>query len=208
MKFSQNQRGIVHPWLIVVIVVVLAGIGFAGWRVWEAREADKRAETPAAVQAGDQETTDATYVRPASKNYQVIPPNGWASATCDDVPNTLFLAPTENMLGKCDGSGYGGTVFIFGQEGNTGLGADSYLDPFYGNATHTNVTIDGIKGYKVAYTTATLRDTTSPPIGTKIVQYVLFDGTDTWTITYTQLSGDPDNSAAAEAVAQSFERIK
>ena len=40
MKLLQNQRGALNPIVILVIVVALAGAGFAGWRVYDKNKSD------------------------------------------------------------------------------------------------------------------------------------------------------------------------
>lgn len=204
MKLRNNQQGIAHLYLILALILALV-IGLVGWRVWAMRS-DKATDTSTAKTAEEEEPAPAvTYVQPPSEDYRIALPDTWVSGSCPDTPNLLFLAPTADKLGKCN-SESGGTVSIGRNDGNTGYGEDYYTsDDYYGDVVYTAVTIDGIEGYKVAYTVATETELGYPPIGTQVVQYVLFDGTNTYQVTYTRFSGDPDLSAQAQAIAESFD---
>lgn len=205
MSIRNNQQGNAHLFVIIAVVVVII-IGLVGWRVWDARKTEKPTKSAASSTAAEEPAAEVTvnYVMPTDKSYRIGLPEGWATGVCGD--NGLFMAPTADELGKCQSESLG-TVFVTPTDGNTGYGADYYAaDPMYGGVTYTPVTIDGIKGYKVVYTVAT-EQMVGPSIGTKITQYVLFDGTQTYTITYQQNTGQPDLSALIQTSAETFERL-
>lgn len=203
MNIRRNQQGFT-PFHFLVLIALLLLLAFVGWRVWEARS-DKEVEAPVASQTTKSaDDTPLNYIQPPSEDYRAALPEGWVSGTCPDSPDILFMAPSNDMLGKCN-SEFGGTVIISRSDGNTGYGEDYYTsDASYGGVTYEAVTIDGIEGYKVAYTVAG-EVMVGPAAGSQIVQYVLFDGTNTWSVTYTQLAGDPDNKAHAQSIAESFD---
>jgi hypothetical protein len=69
MKSKFNQQGF-HIWVIALIIVVVAALGFAGWYVWDKNKADNSANTtnptavptPTADPTADWQTyTDDTY---------------------------------------------------------------------------------------------------------------------------------------------------
>lgn len=206
MRIKHNQQGFSH-WLILLLILLLLVIGFVGWRVWDARSNEDTSSTSAPVEKDATPADEVVTVRPPSEGYQVTLPDTWVSSTCADTPDLLFLAPTEDKLGTCN-SESGGTVAIARNDGNIGYGADYYAaDPYYGDAVYTPITIDGIAGYKVSYSVATETELGFPPVGTQVVQYVLFDGTHTYTTTYTRMSGDPDLTTEVQTLAESFDKL-
>lgn len=205
MKTRQNQQGIAHLYLILGLVLILV-IGLVGWRVWAMRS-DKAADTPAKITEKTAAEPELNYIQPPNEAYKVALPDTWVNSSCPDTPDLLFLAPTIDKLGKCN-SESGGTVVVTRNDGNTGYGEDYYTESdYYDSPVYTVVTIDGIEGYKVAYTVGSDDGLGYPPIGTQVVRYVLFDGTDTYSINYTRFAGDPDESAKAQFIAESFDLL-
>lgn len=205
MRIKQNQQGFSHL-IILLLILLLLVIGFVGWRVWDSKKGSDTSGS-SSVEKTDEPAEEVTVVMPPSEGYQVALPDTWVSSTCADSPDLLFLAPTEDKLGKCNTES-GGTVAISRNDGNIGYGADYYeADPYYGDVVYSAITIDGIEGYKVSYSVATETELGFPPIGTQVVQYVLFDGTDTYMMTYTRMSGDPDLTAEVQTLAESFDKL-
>lgn len=206
MKLSRNQRGIAHLYLILGVVLVVV-IGLVGWRVWVMRSDKAPSETASSPSAEKEVEPDLNYIQPPSEAYRVALPEGWTSNTCPDSPNTLFMAPTIDKLGKCNTES-GGTVAIDRQDGNVGYGEDYYTsNSYYDSPAYTPMTVDGIEGYRISYYVGDDDGLGYPPIGTQIVKYVLFDGTNTFVITYTRFAGDPDEGANAQAIAESFDKL-
>ena len=210
MSIQSNQRGFSH-FIIILLVLILAILGVIGWRVWESSKTDDSA-TPSASSNSKKKSTDKgittfTYVKPVSESYRVALPTGWVSGTCADNTEILFLAPTTDKLGKCS-SESGGTVAVSKNSGDIGHNEEYYTsDDYFGSPVFTPITIDGITGYKVSYSVATDTELGYPPVGTQIVHYSLFDGTNTYTLTYNRFAGDPDLTATVQTLAESFDKL-
>jgi Tfp pilus assembly protein PilX len=213
MSLARNQQGF-SPLIIIILLLILALLGFGGWRVWESKkDKDKSASSsssePSPISSAAEEPTASAlnYVKPPSEVYQVALPEGWVKATCPGTPDLLFLAPSTDKLGKCDTES-GGTVAIGKNSGNTGHPETFYTsDPQYGSVAYTSITLDGITGYKVSYTVAAESISGYPPVGTQQTQYVLFDGTNTFTIVYTRFAGDADLAATVQTMAETFDKL-
>lgn len=212
MVIARNQKGF-SPLFIVLILLILALLGFAGWRIWESKD-DKGSGKPESSEStpssGDSEEPAPpalNYVKPPSEVYRVALPDTWVKATCPDTPDLLFLAPTTDKLGRCN-SESGGTVAISKASGDVSHPATYYTgDSHLSGVSHAAITIDGINGYKVAYTIAVEYELGYPPVGTQQTQWVLFDGTNSFIIVYTRLPGDPDLAATAQTLAETFDKL-
>jgi hypothetical protein len=63
MKTSRlNNQGIAHPAILILLIVILGVIGFAGWYVWKlnAPQTDSKSTQPKAHPTTDKEKTEAT----------------------------------------------------------------------------------------------------------------------------------------------------
>ncbi|HTE58232.1 MAG TPA: hypothetical protein VK694_05810 [Verrucomicrobiae bacterium] len=212
MVMTRNQKGF-SPIFIILILLLLALLGFAGWRIWESRD-DKGGKIPSssdsAPASADPEEPAApalNYVKPPSEVYRVALPDTWVKATCPDTPDLLFLAPTTDKLGKCN-SEFGGTVTISKASGDVSHPAAYYSgDSHLSGVSYATTTIDSINGYKVSYTVSTEYEIGTPAVGTQQTQWVLFDGTNSFIMVYTRLPGDPDLAAAAQTLAETFDKL-
>lgn len=212
MKIMHDQRGF-SPWIILLILLILAALGFAGWRVWSA---DDDTATPSTTESasekepeGDEMSAEPEpiYAMPPSEAYRVELPVSWVKKICPDSENLLFLAPTTDKLGTCN-SENGGTVAITKNSGDVGHPESYYMsDPHYGSVSYSAFAADSITGHKAAYTIATEDVLGYPPVGTQQTQYVLFDGANSFVIAYTRFSGDPDLAATVQALAESFDKL-
>ncbi|MEO5628109.1 MAG: hypothetical protein ABIQ89_04465 [Candidatus Saccharimonadales bacterium] len=204
MSLKNNQRGF-SPLIILLVIVILGVLGFAGWTVWKKSKA-----TPATTSSAKTEVTkdktakpEPTYTMPTSAAFRVVAPDGWVNSTCADNPDTLFLATTSDKLGKCQ-SDFGGTVVISKVSGNATQPESYYSsDASLGSVVYSDVTIDGVSGHKVSYTVTGAAEV-GPAVGTQQTTYILYDGTSSYIITYTRLSGEADLSAEVQALAESF----
>lgn len=78
-KLDQNGSGVVE---VILILVVIAILGFAGWFVWHSRQTrlpDKTTGTSSTLKTSGQEPTagNTTTVAPASVNITLTSPAGW-----------------------------------------------------------------------------------------------------------------------------------
>jgi len=208
----RNQKGF-SPVIILLILLLLAVMAFAGWRVWGSKDDSDSAKPstsesePAPDKDEPVDDPELAYVRPPSEVYRVAQPEGWVKATCADTPDVLFLAPSTDRLGKC-GSESGGTVFATKSPGNVGNPEAHYTgSAHYRGVTYTPITIDGMNGYKATYTTATVDGLGYPPIGSQGADYVLFDGTNSFVLVYTRLPGAPDLAATVQTMAETFDKF-
>lgn len=212
MKLRTEQKGF-SPLIIVLVLLLLGLLGFAGWTVYsknkktETSTAKSETKKAAAPEKSTTKRIEPTYVKPAGEAYRVALPATWVSGTCADNPDILFLAPTSDKLGKCQ-SEYFGTVALSKNAGNIGHNEEYYTsDDAYADVTYTATTIDGIAGYKVTYTVATANELGVPAVGTKIVQYVLYDGANSYTISYSRTAAEADLTAVVQTLAESFDKL-
>ena len=212
MKLRSNQKGM-SPLIIILLLLLLGIIGFTGWFVWNSNKTGSSTSTSAESSTKDESKTEKRirveppYIKPPSEAYRVILPSAWVTSNCSDSPDLLFLAQSTDKLGKCQ-SEYFGTVAIAKNTGNIGHNEEYYTsDDAYADVTYTATTIDGITGYKVAYTVATENELGVPKVGTKIVQYFLYDGTNTFSISYSRPSGEPALTATVQTLAESFDKL-
>lgn len=210
MKIRHDQKGI-SPLIIIFLLLLLAVVGFAGWTVYSTNKDTEPSKTSSSTSDTTKKTTpkrvEPTYATTVSVIYRVVQPDSWVKGTCADNPDILFLAPSTDKLGKCQ-TEYFGTVAITKNIGNIGHNEEYYTsDDAYAEVTYSAITIDGITGYKVSYRVATENELGVPAVGTKIVQYVLFDGTNTFSISYSRASGDPDLTTEVQKLAESFDKL-
>lgn len=206
---SRNQGGF-SPVTILLVLLLTATLAFTVLRVYDSK--DTRSSTPpsssdASSDPAPVDDPDLAYVRPPSEVYRVAQPEGWVKSTCSDSPDLLFLAPSTDKLGKCN-SESGGTVLISKSAGDIREPATAFTgNPQYTSVSYEATTIDGMAGYKVAYAIAATGDPGYPPPGTKHIQYVLFDGTNSFIIIHTRLPADPDLSAIVQTMAETFDKV-
>lgn len=211
MKLRKNQKGF-SPLILILLLLLLLIVGFAAWKVYDTNKKNDSGDPSSSSKTTSAKksipkTAEPTYVKPISEIYRVALADGWVKGTCADNPDILFLAQSTDKLGKCQ-SEYFGTVAISKNSGNTGHNEEYYTaDDAYASVTYVAITIDGVPGYRVSYTVATENELGTPAVGTKIVQYVLYDGTSTFTISYSRASGDPDLTAEVQIIADSFDKL-
>ncbi len=211
MKLRTNQQGI-SPLIIVVSVLLLGLLGFAGWTVYNKNKKTDTKTTSSTAKTSDtpatpKKTVELTTVKPVSKIYQVDIPVSWVSGTCTDNPDLLFLAPTKDTLGKCQ-SEYFGTVSVTKSAGSTGHNKEYYTtNNEYTDVSFEPLAIDDFASYKVSYTQATANELGVPAVGTIITQYVIYDGSDTFTLSYSRTNADADLSVAFQDLAESFTKL-
>jgi len=206
-----------HPKLKIVLLILaslllLSTAAYAGYKYAKSDEkkSDKTSELKSSSERKD-EGTDVTaeMVGPDSGDYEVELPTDWVTGSCADNPDIFFLAPTTELLGKCQ-TEYFGTVAISKIEGDQRRTEEYYVaDDYYGSPAFSAVTIDSLPGYRVSYSVATEGELGYPPINTFEYVFDLYDATDdvTYKIAYRQLPDDDDYQAHFVAIAESFNKL-
>ena len=148
-------------------------------------------------------------VGPDSGGYKVEKPTDWVTGSCEDNPDIFFLAPTTDLLGKCQ-TEYFGTVSVSKIDGDVRRTEEYYAaDDYYRSPAFTAVTVDGLPGYRVSYSIALESELGYPPVGTFEYFYNLYDAVDnvTYKIGYRELPSDTDYQPKFIEIAESFRRI-
>jgi len=208
-----NQRGFSHLLLIILLLLVIAGIVFAGLNVWNSRKTTKEdpitGSSSVTKETPEPPAPAPTRVAPTSEAFEVTLPDGWVDGRCEDSADIVFLAPTADLLGKCQTESFG-MVSVSRAEGDQRRTEESFMaDDYYGSTTYEAVTIDDLPGYKVTYTVATETELGYPPVGTYEAMYHLYDADSnkTYILGYRQFEGDPDHKATFATIAESFARL-
>lgn len=198
--------------LVLLTLVLLFGSAFAGYKYAKSKEKEPEAssEVKSASETKDVEpTTVAETVSPDSGGYEVELPEDWVTGSCADNPDIFFLAPTTELLGKCQ-TEYFGTVSVSKIEGDQRRTEEYYAaDDYYRSPAFSSVTIDSLPGYRVSYSIATESELGYPPVGTFEYIYNLYDEAEdvTYKIAYRELPSDEDYQAEFITIAQSFNKL-
>lgn len=79
--FKSNQSGIAHLGAILVVIVI-AGVGFVGWKVWQAQQDKKTStESSATTVSESQGTSKLTSKISVVEEGKLVLPNGYADPT-------------------------------------------------------------------------------------------------------------------------------
>ncbi len=141
-KISKDERGIAHIVMIVLVVLVLAGIGFAAWRVMGSKKSTNSASnTPAAVVAANKEAEDACNKLYDDKDLCKFA--SYANLTTESYRATFTNTDKDGKVTSFESSQDGkGNSSTISKEGNKEVGAfimlngDSYIkDPADGSWT-------------------------------------------------------------------------
>lgn len=201
-----DQRGVSLIFIILVIVLILL-LGFAGWRIWGQNQPETTTETATMEEADEADKPEAgERVSPLDNSYSVIKPSGWAAKTCEfeGSEGVLFLAPNETLLGTC-ASEFGGTVFTSRTAGDNRMSDEDYSgSDWVSNFVSQDSELGELSARKISYTVVAENELDYPPLDTKLVQYQAFNGTDTYSVTYTQLPDSEDYTTEIEAMVASF----
>jgi len=147
MKLYKQQDGIAHPGIILLILLVLSAIGFAGWRVHETGKDAKEAESTA--------TNNSSATTPASQQNENKIPNGYELYENAEL-GFKFAYPKEwgeakfnedncNIPDACEGWQAGVSFDTSGDNGNA-VYITSYSDDGYVNKDGSRMVV---KGYKL-----------------------------------------------------------
>lgn len=196
------------------LALLLTATTYAGYKY--AKSEDKKAEVDTSkTEEVKKDSKDEKrivildLVGPDSGGYKVEKPTDWVTGSCEDNPDIFFLAPTSDLLGKCQ-TEYFGTVSVSKIEGDVRRTEEYYAaDDYYTSPAFTAVTVDGLPGYRVSYSIALESELGYPPVGTFEYFYNLYDAVDnvTYKIGYRELPSDTDYQPKFIEIAESFRRI-
>lgn len=203
-NLKNNEQG-VAPLLIILLIFLLAVVGFAGWRVWSASKSDSKASSSESsstekIETSDEPVPELERVSSATDSFSVALPSGWVQRTCEDA-DILFLAPSEDKLGKCS-SGYFGAISISRNEGDVRADSDPASDPSATEVSVSTATIDGKEATKTSYTVS--GEEAMIPSGTRIIRYQLFHEGYTYTLGASQDPGGTSYATELDAIVRTF----
>lgn len=199
--------------LILLSLLLITGVSYASYKYAKSDSKDTKSasseETKSTTKEAPVETVVAEMVEPTSGDYRVELPEEWVTGSCADNPDIFFLAPTTDLLGKCQ-TEYFGTVSITKIEGDQRRTEEYYsADDYYRAPAFSAVTIDSLPGYRVSYSIAQESELGYPPVGTFEYNYNLYDGGEdvTYRISYRQLPSDGDYQSSFITIAESFNKL-
>lgn len=200
MKSQQKGFGLLG---IILIILALAAIGFAGWYLWKKQDnsTNKNANTSQKDKDSDKSAKDkpkkadptddwATYSNvPGSFSFKH--PKGWVFAENPEwCTETLVLfAPNVSAVGKCATESFGQMV-VMSTEGD--VRAESGLGEGFESVTQITVSANGVEGTKQTGTSTSSDGVGALPAGSVVTQYVFFTNGRTYTARYVQMPDYPD----------------
>lgn len=197
----------------IAIILATAVVAFAGYKFAKSDSKDTKSasseETKSTAKEAPVEAVVAEVVSPESGEYEVELPADWVTGSCSDNPDIFFLAPTTDLLGKCQ-TEYFGTVSISKIEGDQRRSEEYYAaDDYYRSPAFSEVIIDSLPGYRVSYSIAQESELGYPPVGTFEYTYNLYDEIEdvTYKIGYRELATDSDYQAEFIVIAESFNKL-
>lgn len=194
MKVIKDQRG-VTPLIIFLLLIILAIIGFAGWKIWDTnKKPATKAPAPSTTTQKKKVTKEAdpttgwTVFDSDAGVFSLKYPSDWVIPTDLDLCNEglIMIAPDEDSLGKC-ATEFFGQISISSTAGD--LSADNIPGEGYEGLVTEDVTVDSVAGKKY---TATAQDQETIfmvgglPDNTKLVRYVFVTGGRTYVANYIQ----------------------
>ena len=209
-----KKSGGLKKFLMILLILLL--IGAAGGGAWYAQqkkinklEKDKKAAEEKADKAGSaksgekREVVRVQVARPASRSFSVEIPLDWLSGTCGE--DLLFIANTEQRLGKCDTEYFGMMSFSWAAGDTREPTATYSSNPDYADFTSAAVTINGVSGDKLTYRFVGESLVGYPATGSSFITYRLFDGTNTFIATYDRNAGETDYRTDFEAIVETLD---
>lgn len=184
---------------IILTILVLAIIGFAGWYIWKKQNnnSDKNANTSQnngknSDKPVEADPTDdwATYANIPGE-FSFKHPKSWVFAENPEwCTETLVLfAPNASAVGKCATESFGQMV-VMSNEGD--VRAESGLGEGFESVTQVEVTASGVEGTKQTGTATTSEGVGALPVGSVVTQYVFFTNGRTYVARYVQEPGYPN----------------
>jgi hypothetical protein len=183
--------------LLLIALVIVGGIGYAGWYIEHRNDAPQTAtDLPMHI---DPTANWKSYTNTEGK-YQLKYPAGWVTAHPDDCNSTLILlGPTNSTVGTCS-QGAGEIVFYTVNEDETG---GSQVSKNASNIETSPVTLNGVRGKRVSSTISVVEAAQigiggNMPVGTKVISYVFYAGGKTYIGTYLGKPAYPDRQSDFE----------
>jgi hypothetical protein len=199
--------------IILLILLLLSSAAFAGFKYAKSDEPKKEDTKPDETSLSEDKdliiSEAPETARSISELYEVNLPDGWEKGTCPDNPDILFLAPTTELLGRCQTESFGMVSVSVAQEDTRRTEEYYSADDYYAAPTYSTTTVDGLSGYWVSYNIAAENIVGYPPIGTYEYSLNLFDPSDgkTYIVAYRELPGDPNYRSDFTAIALSFNNL-
>lgn len=193
--------------LIVLLVLVLMALSAAGAWYYQQQEIKKLKNENASLEAANAqpaqaEVTKVNIVTTPDAAFTAELPEGWTFGLCAEV-DTVFLAPSAGLLGKCQTEN-GGTVVLSRTNASSVTPESQYKTAANTDVTYSTVDVAGVSGIKATYTTTAEGAGGYPPAGTKVTVYETVKDGKLYSFTYNQLPGEADNSATFESIVSSI----
>lgn len=221
-KLKGNRHGfaVVETLLIIVIVAL---IGFVGWYVYRAmkntnnayntatntsnstapkfgtRKKTSKVVTPQAADA----TAGWTTVKSPDASFSFKTPPSWVSLACDKSggsASTVYLASSQARLAACQSDNTGeASLAVTTDKSAAAAPKKQGTDQSF---SYVSFTANGVKGYKA--TEVTSADDAILP-NTKIITYSFYSKNKSYFASYRQPKGAADDSATFEQIVQSWQ---
>lgn len=211
-SLKSNQIGASRIIVAMVVLVVVAAAGAGGWWLWQRNAPQEVDETPDTTQQTEQPATEeqtaaqTVEASPASGDFSVRILESWQQQDCAaDNPNILFVAPTTDLLGKC-ASEFFGLIAVSKTEGDRREDESAYSGRTDINlVSYDQLMVDTMPAIRVEYTQSE-EPIVGPPVGTRYIEVIAFDGTYSFSMSYTQQPGWDDYRAEFDAIVSSLAR--
>ena len=204
----RDQRGVGLVVVIIGAIVVLAGVGFVAYRTYKIQKDNSKSST--VVNSSKKNKTVTTPVPVTAKTktinttgYVLVTPDSWVSTDCGNG-NPLLLAATQPYLGRCQSEASGQVSIYYGNQISLETEQQYKAECSCNNSMEfSNVTINGLKGVRVEYTTSE-DDPIGGGKGSHRIKYVLNDNNKNLLAAYDEAPGWPNNRVAFEIVVKSI----
>jgi prepilin-type N-terminal cleavage/methylation domain-containing protein len=204
---KNKQKGFTVVEVLMVLVIVLL-VGFAGWYVWNQRDKsdDKSTSTSTNKSADDaHEMTpeqSPTYGWKTYTNkegmYTFKHPSDWVFADHLDwcAEGLALFASKKSAVGTC-ASENGGQMSMYGADGD--LRGQYKLGEGYVGVTEKKVTADGVEGVKISgIASGQAEGLGAYEDGTNVIYYVFYTNVMTYVAGYVHEASFPDDAITFE----------
>ena len=203
----------------LLLLLIVGIIGVVGWYVYDKNYKKQSSHTnsystPTNTQKTSptpDPTSDWQTVTSNDKSFSFKMPKEWVYLKASDCPKsmdtqTIYIGPSQQYLAKCDSDATGSASFYVAND-NTNASppnlnsGDKASASIYKSATYKDTTVDGVKGYKLSLETNE-NDVLTP--NSKITTYEFYSKNKSFTASYQQRSGEPDNLSTFEQIVQTW----
>ncbi len=220
-KLKDNRQGFaVVETLLVVIIIAL--IGFVGWYVYHAMKntnnaynsatktsssktpkfGTKNKSTASSTKAPDA-TAGWTTVKSPDGSFSFKTPPSWVSLTCDKSggsASTVYIASSQGRLAACQSDNTGeASLAVTADNSAAAAPKKQGTDQSFSSESFT---ANGVKGYKA--TEVTGADDAILP-NTKIITYNFLKNGKSFYASYRQPKGAADDAATFEQIVQTWQ---